>query len=60
MNQNKLTIGLIGFGVVGEGVYKVLQRTPSLQANIKKVCVKDSTKKETHRNNCLPQMLTAF
>ncbi|MFY8090065.1 MAG: homoserine dehydrogenase [Chitinophagaceae bacterium] len=45
MNQNKLTIGLIGFGVVGEGVYKVLQRTPSLKAYIKKVCVKDSTKK---------------
>jgi homoserine dehydrogenase len=45
MYLNKLNIGLIGFGVVGEGVYKVLQRTPSLQASIKKICVKDSSKK---------------
>jgi len=38
--QNKLNIGLFGFGVVGEGLYKVLQQTPSLQAEIKKVCIK--------------------
>jgi homoserine dehydrogenase len=40
-----LTIGLFGFGVVGEGLYKVLQQTPSLNARIKKVCIKDATKK---------------
>ena len=40
-----LTIGLFGFGVVGEGLYKVLQQTPSLSARIKKVCIKDATKK---------------
>ncbi len=41
MNKHKaLTIGLFGFGVVGEGLYKVLQQTPSLKAHIKKVCIK--------------------
>ena len=45
MSQRRLTIGLFGFGVVGEGLYKVLQQTPSLKANIKKVCIKDSEKK---------------
>ncbi|KAA5536120.1 homoserine dehydrogenase [Taibaiella lutea] len=42
--QNKLTIGLFGFGVVGEGLYKVLQQTPSLNANLKKVCIKHADK----------------
>lgn len=40
-----LTIGLFGFGVVGEGIYQVLRQTPSLQANIKKVCIKHAEKK---------------
>lgn len=44
--QNKaLTIGLFGFGVVGEGLYKVLQKTPSLNAHIRKVCIKHPEKK---------------
>jgi len=43
--HKKLTIGLFGFGVVGEGLYKVLQQTPSLNAAIRKVCIKDPTKK---------------
>jgi len=43
--QNKLIIGLFGFGVVGEGLYKVLQQTPSLNAGIKKVCIKNHGKK---------------
>src|SRR6195952_861716 len=38
--HKKLTIGLFGFGVVGEGLYRVLQQTPSLKASIKKVCIK--------------------
>lgn len=38
--HKQLTIGLFGFGVVGEGLYKVLQQTPSLKATIKKVCIK--------------------
>ncbi|HLY70216.1 MAG TPA: homoserine dehydrogenase [Puia sp.] len=45
MEKHKpLTIGLFGFGVVGEGLYKVLQQTPSLKATIKKVCIKNSKK----------------
>ena len=44
-SQKELTIGLFGFGVVGEGLYKVLQQTPSLQATIRKVCIKDPGKK---------------
>lgn len=40
-----LTIGLFGFGVVGEGLYKALQQTPSLKASIKKVCIKNYGKK---------------
>jgi len=43
--HKQLTIGLFGFGVVGEGLYKVLQQTPSLKASIKKVCIKDGSKK---------------
>jgi homoserine dehydrogenase len=43
--HKQLTIGLFGFGVVGEGVYKVLQQTPSLKASIKKVCIKNPDKK---------------
>jgi homoserine dehydrogenase len=43
--HKQLTIGLFGFGVVGEGLYKVLQQTPSLKATIKKVCIKNSGKK---------------
>lgn len=43
--HKQLTIGLFGFGVVGEGLYKVLQQTPSLKASIKKVCIKDPNKK---------------
>src|ERR1700749_2623768 len=43
--HKKLTIGLFGFGVVGEGLYKALQQTPSLKASIKKVCIKNPGKK---------------
>jgi homoserine dehydrogenase len=46
MSKHKeLVIGLFGFGVVGEGLYKVLRQTPSLQAYIKKVCIKHPDKK---------------
>lgn len=46
MSKHKeLIIGLFGFGVVGEGLYKVLQQTPSLKAVIKKVCIKHPGKK---------------
>jgi homoserine dehydrogenase len=43
--HKKLVIGLFGFGVVGEGLYRVLQQTESLNATIKKVCIKNPDKK---------------
>lgn len=45
MSKKELTIGLFGFGVVGEGIYQVLHQTPSLQARIKKICIKHADKK---------------
>jgi len=42
--NNKLVLGFFGFGVVGEGVYKVIGQTPSLSARIKKVCIKNPDK----------------
>jgi len=43
--HKQLTIGLFGFGVVGEGLYKVMHQTPSLKASIKKICIKHPGKK---------------
>ncbi len=45
--MNKINIGLFGFGVVGTGLYEVLQRTPGLNAAITKVCIKNPLKKRT-------------
>ena len=46
MEKNqKLVIGLFGFGVVGEGLYRVLLQTPALNATIKKVCILNPEKK---------------
>ncbi|HEY6953845.1 MAG TPA: homoserine dehydrogenase [Flavisolibacter sp.] len=45
ITHKRLTIGLFGFGVVGEGIYQVLNQTPSLNASIKKVCIKHPEKK---------------
>jgi homoserine dehydrogenase len=41
---DKLTIGLFGFGVVGKGLYDVLHTTPTLQASIKKIVIKNAGK----------------
>lgn len=43
--HKQLTIGLFGYGVVGEGLYKVLQQAPSLKATVKKICIKNYGKK---------------
>ena len=43
--HKNLTIGLFGFGVVGEGLYRLLHQTPSLKATVKKVCIKHAEKK---------------
>ncbi|WP_298302522.1 homoserine dehydrogenase [Hydrotalea sp.] len=61
MQHQSLRIGLFGFGVVGEGLYKVLQQTPSLKAELTKVCIKHPEKKRnaptqlftTDKNNLL-------
>jgi homoserine dehydrogenase len=42
--MKKLNIGLFGFGVVGEGIYKILEEKPQLNATIKKIVIKDSSK----------------
>ncbi|HEU0109461.1 MAG TPA: homoserine dehydrogenase [Flavisolibacter sp.] len=61
MKQDKvLQIGLFGFGVVGEGIYKVLQQTPSLQANIKKVCIKHADKERNAPSDLFTTEYTAL
>ena len=42
--EKQLKLGLIGFGVVGEGVYHVINNTPSLNASIKKIVIKHPEK----------------
>ncbi len=42
--HKQLVIGLFGFGVVGEGLYKVLQQTPSLSARLKKCRIRNPEK----------------
>lgn len=54
--HKKLTIGLFGFGVVGEGIYQVLQQTSSLNASIKRVCIKHADKKR----NAEPEFTTDY
>lgn len=44
MARKQLNIGLFGFGVVGHGLYEVLEKTPALKANIKNICVKNKNK----------------
>lgn len=45
MSDKKISIGLFGFGCVGQGLYDVLNHSQGLQANIEKICVKDKNKK---------------
>ena len=45
MSDKKISIGLFGFGCVGQGLYDVLNQSQGLQANIEKICVKDKNKK---------------
>ncbi len=44
MNNKKISLGLFGFGCVGQGLYDVLNQSQSLEASIEKICVKDKTK----------------
>src|SRR4051812_20567704 len=52
--HKKLTIGLFGFGVVGEGIYQVLKEIPSLNATIRKICIKHPEKER----NADPSLFT--
>ncbi|MBE6199229.1 MAG: homoserine dehydrogenase [Rikenellaceae bacterium] len=45
MNGKKLNIGLFGFGTVGSGLYDVLKRIGSKNVEIKRICVRDLSKK---------------
>lgn len=47
MTNKQLNIGLFGFGVVGKGLYDVLHTTPTLQASIKKIVIKNPEKKRS-------------
>lgn len=51
MTRKNLTIGLFGFGCVGFGLYEVLEKTPGLKANIKRICVKDKNKQRQIPSN---------
>jgi len=42
--KNKQVIGLFGFGVVGEGLYHVLQNSHTTNAVVKKICIRDPKK----------------
>ncbi|HEV7231493.1 MAG TPA: homoserine dehydrogenase [Bacteroidia bacterium] len=45
MSEKEISIGLFGFGCVGQGLYDVLNHSQSLKAKIEKICVKDRLKK---------------
>ncbi|MDH4088828.1 MAG: homoserine dehydrogenase [Cyclobacteriaceae bacterium] len=48
-----LKLGLFGFGCVGQGLYHVLDETPGIKAEIKRICVK-------HRNKTRPLPASLF
>jgi homoserine dehydrogenase len=43
--MKKIKIGLFGFGVVGEGIYQVLNQKPGLGAEIRKIVIKHPEKR---------------
>ncbi len=43
--MSKIKIGLFGFGVVGQGIYKVVNKSKNAHAEIAKICVRDLSKK---------------
>ena len=44
MTQEKLRIGLFGYGCVGQGLHDVLNSSSGIKADIVRICVKDRTK----------------
>jgi homoserine dehydrogenase len=55
MTRTNITIGLFGFGVVGQGLHAVLERTPGLRARIGRIAVKNR-----HKVRPLPAELFTF
>jgi homoserine dehydrogenase len=55
MTNKQLNIGIFGFGNVGQGLYEVLQKSPSTKASIKKVVVK-----QKHKARNISQDLVSF
>jgi homoserine dehydrogenase len=44
MNSKHLNIGLFGFGTVGQGLYKLLERVKSPNVTISRICVRNISK----------------
>lgn len=44
MNQNKIKIGLIGFGTVGQSLFTVIKRARNAHAEIRRIAVRDKSK----------------
>lgn len=42
--KKQLNIGLFGYGVVGSGLFEVLEQSPTANAKISKICVRDISK----------------
>lgn len=42
--RQALTLGLFGFGCVGQGLYHVLEESQGIKASIKKICIKTKNK----------------
>ncbi len=53
--RKNLTLGVFGFGCVGQGLYHVLEESQGIKAEIKKICVKNPNKKRS-----LPSELFTF
>ncbi len=47
MKRKNLTIGIFGYGCVGQGLFDVLSRTNGIKATIKKICIKNPDKPRT-------------
>jgi homoserine dehydrogenase len=46
-NRNTVKLGVFGFGCVGQGLHQVLNATRGINADIKKICIKDGRKKRS-------------
>jgi homoserine dehydrogenase len=45
MTQDKIKIGLFGFGTVGRGLFELLERIKSDNVEIKRICIRNANKK---------------